>query len=288
MCQSASRLQARATAFRAAGAAAAALLLGAPAAFAEEAPNLLTDSFQVALGTFIITSEPSVQLKGDTSSGDKVDFDEALGGGDSQRIRLDSFWRFGDTGRHKLKAIAFDMSRDNRRTFDEDIEWGGDIYPVGAEIEAEFSFTVIQFAYEYSFMRRENFELDASIGLHYTDLDSSLSAKAETSGGTLTGDISNSASVAAPLPVVGMRGIWDLSHNFWLDATAQFFALSIDEYDGNLQDYRVLVTWQPKKWLGIGLGYNHFSIDVDVDASNFDGSLDWTYSGPMIFYSASF
>jgi len=288
MCQTASVLRARTTASRTAVAAAAALLLGSPAVFAEDAPNLLNDSFQVALGTFIITSEPSVQLKGDTSSGDKVDFDEALGGGDSQRIRLDSHWRFGDTGRHKIKAIAFDMSRDNSRTFDEDIEWGGDIYPVGAEIDAEFSFTVIELAYEYSFMRRDNFELDASIGLHYTDLSSSLSAKAETSGGTLTGDISNSASVAAPLPVIGLRGIWDLSHNFWLDATAQFFALSIDEYDGNLQDYRVLVTWQPKKWLGIGLGYNHFSIDVDVDASDFDGSLDWTYSGPMIFYSAVF
>ena len=288
MCHESSTSRARVSSSGTAWAGAAVLLLGSTAAFAEETPNLLTDSFQVALGTFVITSEPTVQLKGDTGNGDRVDFDEALGGGDSQRIRLDSFWRFGDTGRHKVKAIAFDMSRDNSRTFDRDIEWGGDIYPVGAKVDAEFSFTVIEVAYEYSFMRRDNFELDASIGLHYTDLESSLKATAEASGGTLTGDISNSASVAAPLPVIGLRGIWDLSHNFWLDATAQFFALSIDEYDGNLQDYRVLLTWQPKKWLGIGLGYNKFSIDVDVDASNFDGSLDWTYSGPMIFYSASF
>jgi len=286
MCHESSTSGARVRRSGTACAGAAVLLLGSPAAFADEAPNLLTDSFQVALGTFIITSEPTIQLKGDTSNGDKVDFDEALGGGDSQRIRLDSFWRFAD--RHKVKAIAFDMSRDNSRSFDRDIEWGGDVYPVGAKVDAEFSFTVIEVAYEYSFMRRDNYELDASIGLHYTDLSSSLKAKAEASGGTLTGDISNSASVAAPLPVIGLRGIWDLSHNFWLDATAQFFALSIDQYDGNLQDYRVLVTWQPKKWLGIGLGYNLFSIDVDVDADRFNGSLDWTYSGPMLFYSASF
>ena len=58
------------------------LMLGSPAAFADEAPNLLTDSFQVALGTFVITSEPTVQLKGDTGAGDRVDFDEALGGVD--------------------------------------------------------------------------------------------------------------------------------------------------------------------------------------------------------------
>jgi hypothetical protein len=286
MCHPSAASRAHTPGCRTAGAAAALLLLGSSTAFAGETPNLLTDSFQVALGTFIITSEPTVQLKGDTGNGDRVDFDEALGGGDSQRIRLDSFWRFAD--RHKVKAIAFDMSRDNSRTFDRDIEWGGDIYPVGAKVDAEFSFTVIEVAYEYTFMRRDNYELDASFGLHYTDLSSSLRAKAETSGGTLTGDISNSASVAAPLPAFGLRGIWDLSHNFWLDATAQYFALSIDQYDGSLQDYRVLVTWQPKKWLGVGLGYNRFTVDVDVDASNFNGSLDWTYSGPMIFYSASF
>lgn len=257
-------------------------------ALADDTPSLLTDSFQVALGTFILTTEPVIQLKGDTSNGDKVDFDEALGGGDSQRIRLDSFWRFGDSQRHKVKAIAFDMSNDHSKTWDRDIEWGGDIYPVGAKIDAEFSFTVIEVAYEYAFLKRDNYELDGSIGLHYTELSAALRAKAESSAGQLEGDISNRASVAAPLPVIGLRGIWDLSHNFWLDATAQFFALSIDEYDGNLQDYRVLVTWQPKKWLGVGLGYNRFTLDVDVDKSNFNGSLDWTYSGPMIFYSASF
>jgi hypothetical protein len=274
--------------YRSTWACAATLLLGSPTVLADDAPNLLTDSFQVALGTFAISSEPTIQLKGDTSGGDKVNFDEALGGGDSQRIRLDSFWRFGDSGRHKVKAIAFEMSRDNSRTFDSDIEWGGDVYPVGAKIEAEFSFTVIEVAYEYAFLKRDNYELDGSIGLHYTDLSSSLKAEAETSDGTLTEDISNSASVAAPLPAIGLRGIWDLSHNFWLDVTAQYFALSIDDIDGNLQDYRVLVTWQPRQWLGIGLGYNRFSVDVDVAQDRFDGSLDWTYSGPMLYYSASF
>jgi hypothetical protein len=43
------------------------------------------------LGTFIVTSEPTVQLHGETTRGDRVDFDQALGGGDAQRVRLDSF-----------------------------------------------------------------------------------------------------------------------------------------------------------------------------------------------------
>jgi hypothetical protein len=85
-----------------------------------------------------------------------------------------------------------------------------------------------------------------------------------------------------------VRGLWALPHDFWIEASAQYFALSIDEYDGSLQDYRAVVIWQPKKWLGVGVGFNQFQVDVDVDADRFKGSLDWTYSGPMIFYSASF
>lgn len=42
----------------------------------------------------------------------------------------------------------FDMSRDNSTTFDRDIEWGGDTYLTSAKVDAEFSFTVIEVAYE--------------------------------------------------------------------------------------------------------------------------------------------
>jgi hypothetical protein len=273
---------------RAAWSCAAVALLGSPAVRAEDAPDLLTDSFQVALGTFVVASEPTVQLNGETGSGDHVNFDEALGGGDATRIRLDSHWRFGDSNRHKVKAIAFSVSRENSKTIDRDIEWGGEVYPVNAKVDAEFQFSVLEAAYEYSFLHRDNYELAGSVGLHYTTLDASLKAKAEGSGGAVTEDISRSGSVDLPLPVLGLRGIWSLSHDFWLDATAQFFALSIDEYDGNLQDYRVLVTWQPKSWLGVGVGYNQFSVDVDIDKDNFNGSLDWTYRGPIVYYSASF
>ena len=40
--------------------------------------------------------------------------------------------------------------------------------------------------------------------------------------------------------------------------------------------------------VGVGVGYERFTVDVDVDKDSFNGSLDWTYDGPMIFYNASF
>lgn len=265
----------------------AAVWLGAaPPAIADDAPNVLEDSWQLSLGVFTLDTDTEVRLNGDVQAGTDVDWENTFGSGDVTRFRIDGQWRFAD--RHKARFMWFNASRSESETIQEEIVWGDETFPVNARVDGEFDFDVYELAYEYAFLRRETYELNASIGLHYTDLALSLAAKASTSGGSLTTDIKEEASVGAPLPVVGLRGLWRLPHHFWVDAQAQFFYLSIDDYDGNLQDYKLTVHWQPKRWLGFGLGYNRFAVDVDVDADQFNGSLDWTYEGPMLSYSAVF
>ena len=132
----------------------------------------------------------------------------------------------------------------------------------------ESSFDIHELAYECALPRRDRYELAGTFGLHCTDLSLALSARASASGGTLAGDVLGQGSVGAPLPVIGLRGLWSLPHDLWLNVTAQYFALSIDEYDGNLQDYKLMLTWQPKKWLGLGIGYNRFAVDVNVDSTD--------------------
>lgn len=264
---------------------AAALVLAAPAALAEGQPSLLDDRFQLGLGTFGINSQPTIELDGSAGSA-KVDFDREIAGGDSFRFRGDAQWRFAE--RHKVQFAAFGASNDHARRISEEIDWGDASFPVDALVKFDSSFYVIVGLYDYSFVRRDNWELGANIGLHWTHLEASLSAKASTSEGSLSADVSESASVDAPLPVVGLRGLWSLTHDLWLEAAAQYFALSISDYDGDLQDYRAAVTWQPRRWFGVGVGYERFKIDVDVDKRDFHGTLEWIYDGPMIYYSASF
>jgi hypothetical protein len=264
---------------------AAALLVGS-AAHAERAPDPLNDRFQATVGTFFVATEPTVQLNGATGRGDRVDWDAAFGGADASRVRLEAHWRFAS--RHKIRAMAFSLSRERSEILDQSIDWGGETYPVNAEVRAEFSFTILEVAYEYSFWRHEDYELKASLGVHHTTLDASLEALASASGGTLTEDLNEAASLDAPLPVIGLSGTWSLAHDLWLDASAQFFALSIDEYDGYIHSYRASLTWQPRPWFGIGAGYSLFELDVEVENENLNGVLDWTYAGPMVFYRASF
>ena len=265
----------------------ACLLTAAPVRAAEDA-SLLDDSFQVAIGTFILNTDTDVSLDGESGVGTDIDWERDIGDpGDETRFRIDGYWRFAD--RHKLRFVWFNNSTSSSRTLDEEIEWGDVTYPVNAAVSSDFDFDVYELAYEYSFLRRETYELAGTIGLHWTSLALTLSGEASFVGGEpVTGTVTREGSVDLPLPVVGARGLWNLTRDFWIDASAQYFALSIDEWDGSLRDFRLAVIWQPSTWVGVGLGYNQFDVDVDVDKDSFSGSLDWSYRGPILFYSASF
>jgi hypothetical protein len=252
-----------------------------------EEPDPLENPFHLTLGTFLVNTDTEVRVDGKLGTGTPVDFDKTFGDeGDQSRFRLDGSWRFAE--RHRVRAMIFSTSRSNSREFDRDIEWEDEVFPVGVRIKGEVDFSVYQVAYEYLFLRRESWELGASIGVHYTTFDAKLSATLQTPGGTGSGKRSADANLDAPLPVIGLHGTWSLGHDLWLDGTAQFFSLSINEYSGNLQDYRIGLFWQPKSWAGIGIGYNRFTVDADVDTSGFKGALDWTYDGPIIYYSVMF
>ena len=266
-------------------AACACLVTAAPAL--AEGPDPLENPFHVSLGTFLVNTDTEVQVDGKLAAGTPIDWEKTFGDeGDQTRVRLDGSWRFAK--RHRLRAMIFNTSRSDSREFEQDIEWEDEVFPVGARIKGEIDFAVYQVAYEYLFLRRETWELGASIGVHYTTFDAKLSGTVETPGGTGSVKRSADADLDAPLPVIGLHGTWGLGYDLWLDATAQFFSLSIDQYSGNLQDYRVGLTWQPRSWVGVGIGYNVFKVDVDVDTSGFKGALDWKYDGPMIFYSVVF
>jgi len=253
-------------------------------ALCDDKPDPLHDPFRISLGAYVLTSSTDISLNGQTAPGTKVDWNKTFGDDTPTIFRLDAYWRFAE--RHKVTALVFSTSRSNTRTIGEDIQWGDDLFPAGANVKGKFEFDIYELAYEYSFLRRENYELNANIGVHYAKIKATLSAAADASNGTLEKSISQTGDLGAPLPVIGVSGTWRLPHDLSLAASAQFFSLNINEYSGSLQDYRVSLTWQPKRWLGFGLGYDRFHVNVTVDRSSFNGSLDWSYQGPQIYYSA--
>jgi len=64
--------------------------------------------------------------------------------------------------------------------------------------------------------------------------------------------------------------------------------LDYGDYSGDLYDLYAGVDYQFSTHVAVGLGINGVSIDVGVDKPNFDGDLNWQYTGGLLFFKFDF
>jgi hypothetical protein len=251
--------------------------------------NPLESKFIAAVGYFFMSTDMRVRVDGETSNavGTDVDYDDTFGIGDFDRFRADLSWRIAP--RHVLRGMYFQNNRHATRSLEREVDFQDETFPVGATVDARSNLTVAQLSYEYAFVRRDNYELAGGIGIHYVDMELSLDATISAQGNQASRRADAGASTSAPLPVLGLRGLWRLPHNFYITALAQYFYLQLDPYSGSLIDLKASVVWQATDHFGIGIGYNDFGFRFDIeDRGDFDGRLRWDYGGAMAFATFMF
>jgi hypothetical protein len=274
-----------------------AVLLAATAVAQADSPaeELLHDRFNVDLGTFVVASNLNGSLKGSANTTDQtVNWDKQFGtDADQTRWRIDGLWRI--TERQHLRFMYFDNHIRHTRTIDRNLEWGDYTFVAGGQVTAEQKFQVYELVYEFAFLRRDNYEIVASGGVHYDDLTLKLSGNASLTVDTPTGPVEQAAtfqtkqsSVPAPLPVLGLRGDWAVSDHVYLDASGQVFKLSYQGINGNWSDLRAGATWMFNHHFGVGVGYDRFVTHVDVNKGSFNGRLNVGYQGVLIYVKGGF
>ena len=238
---------------------------------------------QLSLGAFFLATGSEVRLDGEAAgTGTKIDWENEFHVDDRDQFRIDAFWRFAS--RHKVRLMYFENDRSNSIVLSRDIHFGDYVFPLDLKVDTFFNTRIVELAYEYTFLQRDNLELSASIGIHDTRVEAGLRGKLSTTGagGSVElVDVQEVGSADGPLPVLGLRVLWDMGHDFYFDGIAQYFVTSIDEYDGRIEDYKVGVTWYPLRNAGIGLGYNRFVTKLDVEKQSFMGQLKLQYDGPL-------
>ena len=261
----------------------AAVLLAAVAPGVHADPgNPLNDRFNFQLGGFLLSTETTLRVDG-ALRGSEIDTERDLGLKDSDRFRVDAYWRIAP--KHKIRLMYFDTSNQAEKTLERTIEFNDNVYNVGLDVRAKTETQVTEVAYEYTFLKRETYDLSGSFGVHNLKFQTSL-------GGELNGNplpsLQNTAEANGPLPVVGLRGVWRFNDQFYIDAMAQYFSISFDQYDGSVTDLTASAVWQFSQHVGVGAGWNNFITKVDVDGDRFHGMLRWKYGGARIFITASF
>jgi len=261
----------------------AAVLLAAVAPGAQADPgNPLNDRFNFQLGGFLLSTETTLRVDG-AVRGSEIDTERDLGLKDSDRFRVDAYWRIAP--KHKIRLMYFDTSNEAEKTLERTIEFNDVPYEANLEVRAKTETQVTELAYEYTFLKRETYDLSGSVGIHNLKFQTSLQSELN---GTALQKLENTAEANGPLPVLGLHGVWRFNDQFYIDAMVQYFSISFDQYDGSVTDLTASAVWQFSQHVGIGAGWNNFITKVDVDGDRFHGMLRWKYGGARVFITASF
>jgi len=250
------------------------------APYAVSAESVDGDRFSISLGVFLTDRDTEGRLDADpANTGTDIDFEKDLGLESSDAVfRVDGYYRFNE--RHRADFSVFDLSRDNTRTIQRELQWGDDVFAIDTVVNADFDLTIYKAAYTYSFLRRDSGYLGVTLGLYVADVKASLAE--QNLGQSEVGDIT------APLPVIGLRGEYQLSGKWKFRASGEFFAIEFEDVDGSLIDLYAGIDYQLLENMSLGFGLNSVQIDVDASKSSFNGTLDWQYDGGLVFFKFDF
>jgi len=255
------------------------------------AQALLDDKFVASMGLFVVQSDVTARLNGQSSTNPDVDFDKTFGKpSDSTRFRADALWRITPT--HHARFMYFNDNVSRSATISQDIKWGDYTFQANGVVQSERKYSIFELAYEYAFMRQPTYEVAGTFGVHYSDVSLKLSGSGTItdSNGNISpiGSVSKEGSAPVPLPVIGLRAGWVVAPQWYIDGQAQFFKVNVNGVDGSLSDLRLGATWMFNPNFGLGLGYNRFYTRVDVSKDAYNGNVKFGYSGFQTYLTGAF
>ena len=252
-----------------------------------ENPALLSTVY-FTLGMFHPKTSTQTQLDSTTHGvGTNIDFESALGM-ETQKGVPDAFLRWRITDRWRFDAGYFELNRNGDKVIDRQIEWGDQIYSVGAEVKSKFDFSDMRVAGAYSLFKRPDKDVGIGFGFHVASYNAALSL-AGLGAASGVGNSSEAKRVTAPLPVLTGYGQFALTDRWALSVRVDRFALSYNGDSGNVTSSAIDVQYQPFRNVGFGFAYRSLFIDVTAArSSTTTATFNQTFQGPLAYISASF
>lgn len=249
-----------------------------PAAYAAEPAETQWDHdrFNINLGGFLVSRDTEVRLDSKTlGQGTIINFEDDLGfDKDRNTVRTDMYFRFNQ--RHRIDASYYDLSRNSTRIIDRTLQYGDTVFPVNTTIKSDFNFRIMKAAYTYSFMHNQDMELGVTAGLFVQDHDITLRQIG-------AGGVQEKAAATTPLPVIGLRGVWNISDKLLLRSSIEIFSLDYETYEGHLSDILLTIEHNTFEHVGFGIGYNNTRFKLSAEEDEFFGEVKIDYNGVLIY-----
>ncbi|HKE96311.1 MAG TPA: hypothetical protein VKB34_18520 [Povalibacter sp.] len=249
-----------------------ALCIG-PAALAADDP--MSHKYFVMVGGFWPDVDTTVRVDGNGGRiGTKLDFESDLGLDDRDALfTAGAGWRIAE--RHYLDLLYFKLARSGDHTIDIDINFRDQTFTRQSDLNSFFNTEVYRISYGYAFIQNDKHLLLGQVGAHWTKVSAGVRLEGNR-------EVSGDASSSVPLPVFGLAYDYMITPKLRLDLRAQIFRLSFEGIDGSIDNLSASLAYGFTPSLGAFLGYNYYSIDVDADRDNWNGSFSFGYKGPWL------
>ena len=229
--------------------------------------------FRDSMSTKVVLDAP------DGSPGEEIDLEDLLGIEEVESVlQLDAIIRLNSF--HRLEAGYFDFSRDSALVLNNDVEFGGEIFPAGELVELRTNLRTVRVSYAFSLMHDAQKELGVMAGVHLSRLETELLARN-------TGQVVKSTA-STPLPVIGVHGSVSLGPKTMLGARVQIFRMHFDDYEGSMNYVTLGLQHVLGNTASIGVGYNYYDLKLDSDDSAIRGRLEIRHQGPYAFVGIHF
>jgi len=193
--------------------------------------------------------------------------------------------RLGQDWRVELEY--FSLRRDGTNTISRDITWSGTTYPASATLSTLFDSDILRLSAGWSFLRTEQTEIGAVLGLHTTRFRIKLGAQAAV-GGATAGAQAEAREATVPLPTLGLYGRHDFARDWSVQGRADYFTLSYGDYSGGLLNVMAGLGYSISDNAGVALGYRYVDYTVDITKPRWLGSIEYRFSGPFVSLQVGF
>ena len=241
-------------------------------------------NFYIRLGSYYTSSTTEIRVDAlDGLIGTTIDLEDDLNLDERKATPYFALsWRM--SGKHFLQLEQFNLTRSGDQTRIAEVNLGDQAFLIGAKVNSYFDTEVTRLSYAYKIYDTERSTVAVSAGIHRTKLATGIE---EVSSQPLE-DRPATAEVTAPLPVIGAAAVWKFNEQWSVAGRAQIFRLTIAEYSGRLDHISVHLDYDPFKYVGFGVGYDLFSINLDIEREQWQGSVRYRFNGPMLYMKGHF
>ena len=199
-------------------------------------------------------------------------------------IAIELGWQFGE--KWSVLGQYFDSKGRSTWTLDQDIEWEDSVFQEGSSVSAGTDFAVTRIFFGRTLETPDRHDAGIGAGFHWLSIRAFIEGTLVSGGGNAAFGV-ESVQADAPLPNIGGWYKYQITPRLMLDSRLDWLGAKVGIYDGRMINASAGVKYQVLEHFGIGVNYNFFELDVEVDKSGWNGSVNSSYEGVFVYVSTN-